>query len=83
MCAEVNVRNVIDGIKNVLHSNTIFAWDVEIGKLYFTDQIQLTNSVCGCFLNNTSMLSSLLIMLEHTMHILYTIIYLCRVLLQK
>ena len=81
MCAEVDVRNVINGIKKVLHSNMILAWYVEIGKLYFTDQIQLTNSVRGCFLNNMSMLSSLLIMLEHRMHILYTIIYLRRVLL--
>ena len=72
---EVGVRNVINGIRNVLPSNMILVQDVEIGKLYFMVKIQSGNFVRGCFLNNISMLQSLLIMLEHTMRIPYTITY--------
>ena len=79
----IDVRNVMIGIRNILPSNMILAQDVEIEKLYFMVKIQSGNFVLGCSPNSMLTLQSLLIMLEHMMHILYTIIYLCRVLLLK
>ena len=47
--AVVDVRNAINGIRNVLPSNMILAQDMEIKKLYFTDKIQSRNFMHGCF----------------------------------